>query len=360
MRSVLAVMKDHGGMQAVMPVVAILRRLGVQITLVTNGKATNLLSNQGEEVMTYQTAEEALKQLDPFPDILLTSMCSEGGIGRDLVPLLRKYHPSIRVVALQDSWGTRLWTDWALPKYRPDFICVNDQIGTELVKRAWPDFNTEHIKVLGYAMFDQYAHIDRISACKSARKKLDLDHNQRVILYCGQTVASGQTLYELIQTLSSLEYQYRLMPRQHPRMATDAPSIEAELWHKAEDEARYPLLRTTCTPMEAIAASDLVIGMFSTMLVEAACLRKPTVSIMYPKLGQAWFEKVSDGGQTRYPLESLGACSTARDPKQLREVLEEFFQDGTLHQEFAQKNAFPLDGKNAERIAEFVYALVSH
>ena len=358
--SVLAVMKDPGGIQAVMPVVEILRQLGMKVLLVANGKAAEVLPGQEEGVMIYNTSEEALERINPFPDLLITSICTGGGIGRDLVPLVRQRHPQAKVVAIQDSWSGGLFKEWNDLRYRPDFIFVNDDVGANLVKKAWPDFDSDRIKTLGYALLDQYASIDQVAIQKSARKKLGLSGDKPVILYCGQTVASGQTLYELIQSINDIQHHCYLMPRQHPRMATDAAPIETEYWHKAEYTATYPLLisSTICTATEAIVASDLVTGMFSTMLMEAACLQKPVVSIMYPELGQSWFETISSGRETKYPLESLGACSTTRNPKQLRKVLEVFFRDGTLHQELAQKNAFRLDGKNAERIAEFVYSLV--
>ncbi len=106
MDAILAVCKDPGGTNGVLPVVKVLRKdFGLDVRLIANGKAAELLANTNEDYEVLRSAEEITRRY-PKPKLMFTSVCSRGGVGRDLVPSLRDVCPT---VALHDFWGTRLF-----------------------------------------------------------------------------------------------------------------------------------------------------------------------------------------------------------------------------------------------------------
>ncbi len=95
------VCRDLGGTNGVLPVAKKLGEMGHQSLIIPNGKALEILPNLGIEFFTLDRALEVA----PLPNVVVTSMCSDGGIGRNFVPIMNM--AGIPVVAFQDYWGTR-------------------------------------------------------------------------------------------------------------------------------------------------------------------------------------------------------------------------------------------------------------
>lgn len=262
---VWAVCKDPGGTNGLLPVVKQLRNIGHDVKVIPNGKAVELLGGGNEECFTF---EQALA-LMPEPDVLVTSMCSDGGLGRNLVPLL--FRAGIPAVALQDFWGARLWTSWADPRYRPNYICVNDEIGADIVIKAWPEILRSRIKITGYPAMDKYANLDVEGTAARARLALGLTEKKPVILYAGSVEREGEVISEVVKVLNEIGADIYFVPRQHPRMKNNAPE-EVPHWEKAMDDFKGGTLiadSSACDTISIIAASDLVIAMYSAVNIEA-------------------------------------------------------------------------------------------
>lgn len=353
---VWAVVKDPGGLRAVMPVVNWLRKQGHSVLVITNGKAKEMLA-QGNDCVAVDKVDEVENY--PLPKVMLTSMCSAGGVGRDLVPLLRG--KKIPTVAIQDYWGARLYTDWPNLEHRPDHICVNDELGTQMVLQAWPEFDSARIQELGFAAFDHYAEYDQPAARKRAAQKLCLERNTApVILYGGQLEKTGQTLAELVYTLEVLGNEVVLIARPHPRMRENAPD-EAVTWNNAISQldcGRVITDSSSCDPDEVVSVSDLVVTMFSTMLVDAAYLRKPSIAMLYPESGQEAYRISSGGNLSEPPPVVLGCSKKATCRQELFELLGTFTSFGGLGIEHRQSEVFRSDGKSAERIGTFALSLI--
>lgn len=346
---VWAVCKDPGGMAGVLPVVKKLREMGQEVLFIANGKSAELLQGKAEFVV-YDKIESLLAE-NPPPKVLITSMCSGGGVGRDLVPLLRG---KTKVIALQDFWGARLWTDWADPKFRPDYICVNDVVGKRIVPDAWPDFGDDQIIITGYPAQDVYAGFDLKAASAKARSLLDLP-DKPIILFGGQLKKSGEALAELVTVLNEIGKDVCLIPRGHPRMKDNAPE-EMPKWEQALLSFRSGTLiadSSACDPQSLIAASDIVVSMYSTMLVEAAVLRKQNISLLYPEVGMQDFLKETGGGMKEFPLIELGCSAKATNRQKLLQYVKQAL-DSDLGLKPAQEQSFKVDGRNAERVVQFV------
>lgn len=79
--TIWAICKDPGGTAGVIPVSRALRSLGREVLIIANGKAIELLKKDGESFVYGESAEQMLREYGS-PELLLTSMCSKGGVGR--------------------------------------------------------------------------------------------------------------------------------------------------------------------------------------------------------------------------------------------------------------------------------------
>ncbi len=347
-----AVCKDPGGTAGILPVVDELTRRGYQVQLFADGKAVDLLPAIGRTFTASSSAEMLMSQDIQRPQFLITSMCSGGGIGRDLVPLL---HPDTTVVALQDTYGARLNTDWSESRYRPDFICVNDKVGADIVHRVWSDFDEKRISITGYPALDRYIDYNAQESAYTARLRLGLIQDKPIVVYCGQVDKAGQALRELVATLNTIERDVYLIIREHARMRDDAPS-EIGHWQAAIAEFKAGTLISDTAMLATqtlLASATVIVSMYSTVLIEAAVLRKPNIALLYPCVGMQQF--LSDTGHIMDELPSviLGCTAKASDSSELEQLLLKSF-DNQLDLRAAQERYFCLDGLNARRVADLI------
>ncbi len=350
MARIWAVCKDPGGTNGVLPVVKALRAKDHNVLMIANGKAVELLKDKEEHVV-YDSAEKVLEE-NPIPDVAITSMCSNGGVGRDLIPLLRGHAPT---VALQDFWGGTLWDEFA--KVRPDYITTNDQVGKKIIQTAWPDFNPDHIKITGFPALDKYKSVDVAAVTERVRAALGLDENKPIILVGGQADFSGQMLKEVVACLNALGQDIYLIPRAHPRMKDNWPE-EFGPWNEAVEQLRVGTVirdSSACDTPSVIACSSLIISMFSTIQIEAAVLRKPNISVWYPEVERVWYRSTNER-MGEFPLVRLGCAAKAENREALQALMARALNGG-LGLRLNQEQNFQLDGKNAERVADFVESL---
>lgn len=347
------VCKDPGGTNGILPVHRAWCRSGGRAALIANGTAVDLLLQRDIAFRWYPSPAAAHADI-PHPAALVTCMSSRGGLGRDLIPLLRGRYPTI---ALQDLWDGQLWTDWADPVYRPDAIVVNDVIGVEIIERAWPEYHQERIAVLGYPALDRYATLDVAATSTAARARLGIAPDEHVVLAIGALASSGTFLAEVVAALNELRNAVCLLPRTHPRMVQDAPEEQVPWEHALHSFTcgRVIADSSACTTDECVAASSVVIGMFSTVLVEAATIRRACIAVLYPNVGMAAFQHASEGHLDEFVPVALGACAKATDRASLVAALIAA-RDGSLAAQLqpAQECAFPTDGLAAERVAAYI------
>lgn len=352
------VVKDAAGLNNLLPVLEYLAGLShaPSVLLIANGKASEYLARTEQDFVSADKIESLVTR-HASPKILVTSMCSDGGIGRNLVPILRKQGAVI--IAVQDFWGARLGSEWKEIQYRPDFITTNDEIGRSIIQHLWSDFLPDHIVTTGFPSLDKYKGINVREESKTVRKVLGLKSDIPIVLFFGQGAGTAHALSELVAVLEDAPECY-FIPRPHPRAMKKE---EIPLWQKTLSRFSGKVVVDwfcQCRPDQLVAACSahqgVVVSMFSTTLVEAAAVRAPAISILYPKVGmRAMHEEVP--GLTQNPVVAGGsaACATNRD--QLKELIRKALCK-KLNLGKAQKRQFPLDGRNAERVARFVMSLL--
>lgn len=349
------VVKDLGGMNNLLLVLDYLSELSessISVLLIANGKSAEHLATTKRDFIVAENTVSLMQQYAP-PKLLVASMCSGGGVGRDLVPLLREQ--GTVVVALQDFWGARLEKEWRDPKYHPDHIVTNDAVGKAIIQRMWPDFSSDRIAVTGFPNLDRYAKIDTKKESAEVRGMLGLTRNLPIVLFFGQGEGTAHALQELIMVLEDMSPCY-LIPRPHPRAMEKK---EMPLWQKALARFRRGVVVdwfNQCKNERLIAACaqrrGVVVSMFSTTLMEAAAVRAPAISILYPESGMRLMQKEIPG-LLQNPVVEGGSAAFAGNRRQLRKSIHDALHK-KLDLEKAQREQFPLDGRNAERVTRLL------
>lgn len=357
MAKIWAVMKDPGGTNAVWPVVEELRRRKHIVLPIAHGKAIELLAEKKVSFVAAQDTNALQNEFLYLPDVYITSMCNDGGIGRNMIPALRSM--GIPTVAVQDYWGRTALTEFRDPRYWPDAVCAQDKLGKEMVLDAWTGYETVlrgRVEITGQPAFDVFAAIDVPATKMRVLKNSDCKESFQVVLYAGQLEASAETFASLVKALNCLPQPVRLIALKHPRMSSDAPE-EEKLWNEALGQFTngVVLKKGNFSTEEWVVASDLIVSMFSTLLATAAHLRKECLSILLPEAGG---KRLQESKWPFLPFEKLGSCAVARSQNEVEMLLKQALSVDGLGLRKNQKKHFRADGKGASRVADVIESLL--
>ncbi len=360
MAHILAFSKDAGGTEGVLPVVKELRRRGHIVTYGASGIALGMLADRGEYVIPVDSGESLLR-LAPSATLLVTSMCSRGGAGREAIPLCRAQ--GLRTVALSDTWGWK--NEFSDAQFWPDVVVVNDDVGAEIVRTqiAFSEARTK-VVVCGFPAIDRFAHVDSATLGTEARLRMGIGANAYVCLFQGQGRGAGVIHDEVVDALLALDCvspELYYIPRPHLRMASDYPA-EMRGWQLALERVRHSAWRVVedtknLSTESLIAMSSSVLSVFSTVLMEAAILRRDCVSIMMPTTGLTYYRE-STGYDGEYPLVALGCVRKVASPLELRMALIESVHTGIVGQTEAQEQQFDVSGNNAAKVAALIESVL--
>lgn len=381
-----AVGKDPGGTRGVMSVVNALRERGHRVLMILSGKAAELGKTTWHDLFDWHhtLVADSVGMSDPYPRAFITDMSSNGGLGRDLVTDMREH--GIPVIALQDYWGARMVPDedgpqWSEERFRPDALCVNDQEGVEIGRRAWPDYDEANFRITGYPAMDRFAAItpEDVSAAKAeVYAKLGMHCGYPLIFFPGGGHHTAHALSQLARALREITLTtpagvkmppVYLHARPHPRTVQNFPE-EAIPFQTALLAAQglQPVNvvfdqfgQFAASADKLMMASDLIVGMFSTVLVEGAYLRKPSIAFLDPEHGGRRFQPGTY--MPEFPLVPLGCTRPARNGHELVCALRDYLQ---APENFAamlrdqQERHFRTDGLSASRCANVVEELMNN
>jgi len=269
-------------------------------------------------------------------------------------------------ISFHDYWGISLLRQgWDNPKCHPDFMVVNDELDTDIVLRAWPDYERRQLITTGYPTSDEFAIPFDKTALKmelSSRLGVDLSVRPMVLAPIGILQNASKVLSEIVYALNQLALDAYFIPRFHPRMSKEAPE-EVNLCRIVQGEFKGNVLiddSSACSIQELLKASDLIISDYSTVLFHAVLLREPNISVWYlPEVQNEYHREF--GPVTRFmpepPFMTLGCTAKATDRTSLGQQISDTL-DGKLDMRAKQEKHFPLDGQNAKRAAEFILSLI--
>ncbi len=350
MQKIVAVCKDTGGFNAIFPVIELLKDL-YQIHWIAqaDGRAKDMLKERGCEFKIYNSSAIDTKDVVA----LVSSTCSLAG--QLMTPDFKKTCP---VILVQDQWTAGINDVWTDSTSRPNYVLVNDWLDKDIFLSSWPEFRDNQVIVTGYPALDKYASVELKTVRGRTRKTLGIEDSWKVVLFSGQWWHSGHALNEVVQSLNYLRLPVCLIARPHPAMKDNSPE-EVSVWENALQQFKFGKLisdSSVCNISDVIAASDLVVSMFSTTLMEAAVLRIPNIAVLYPGHGLKLYKEVANTEE--YPLVELGCCLEARDRDKLCELIS-LVLSFRINIRTNQERVFKLDGKNSTRAAQFIDSVIS-
>lgn len=359
MASIWATCRNPGGTLNLLPVIRCLRQSNHKFFVFAEGTAQAILQKEGEYFFDLD-----IKQLETFVrdtqlDLLLTTMCGKANHSRYLTATLRTR--GVPIIALQDTHiGDRLWKERLTPEERPDYICVNDQVGANIIRLAWPDFPPKNIFQTGFPALDKYACLPMY---REEADDLGVTESWQTVFYGGQLRNSATILAEIVTALNQLSRPVYFIPRAHARMAIEAPE-EVAPWQQAlqafSNGQLIQEIPNDISETVLLAISSLVLAKTSAVLNIAAAMHKPSIAVLYPDVGMKDFYGDCDNHLAEHPLVSLGCVAKAVSQEKLQELINAalFLPLEKLGLYQNQEQHFRLDGRNAQRTAQAISRLL--
>ncbi len=328
---------------------------GLSVHIATRGVATSHLTQRGIDATPVPDDVGPTALLDRVNPKLIAVGTSENSetLGLELVTTARaRKLPTLGLVDSIANAPFRFRGRTSDPlQWCPDRIAVPDLATRDEFTSL--GLSVDRIVVTGHPHWDDVREFNNERSASRRRLIRDAlphcDNNRQVIVFAAETSAgfdpaqfrispdytikgsgrnTGRTeivLDELLSALRSMRKRTYLILRLHPKnVRSDFEEHACEFDYISEKEA----------PLDVLAASDAVVGMTSMLLIEAALMGKPTLSIV-PRPGEArWLPTVAAGttpcAASRADVEREIAAIVS-DPKKVdRAVLERIFPTGAL------------------------------
>ena len=311
-RRILVVSRDPGGTNAILPLIAPLQALGNELKVYGKDAALSIYRKQNIDCADICVAipSGTQEETDEFvrktrPDLILTGTSSEDFTERHLWKAAERV--GITSFAVLDQWTNyrlRLISEGGNPMNGavsselivPSYFFIMDEFAKEEMCALGIDRNK--LVVSGQPFFDYIRKTgDKVTPQKveELRRELTESDGGQVFVFASQPIASihrqngmpedywGYTeetvLNSVVKTLSivtrDLATEVTLVLRLHPKDEVEAyKGVVGTL----PSSIKVVVDRGTDSNL-LLKASDLIIGMFSMLLLEAAILERPFISV---------------------------------------------------------------------------------
>lgn len=263
------------------------------------------------------------------------------------------HEEKIPSVLIQDFWGNHNRGRWIA---LPDMICVQDDLGKKLVLETWPNIPEDKVIITGQPAFDDLVSVDQVSANKELRRKFQLSQNWPIVHFSGGTYGMSEALIATIRALNMLRQPVYLFFCHHPNLfINDISNDFKKIYNECINILKElvfgeVVLSDFSTPSDLInAAADIVVSMYSVMLVKACYLRKNCISILVSE-SQQNLEKATGGLLKEFPPVVLGACLSGITDTEIAACLNKIFSNNVENIRIAQAKNFTTDGKSTQRV----------
>lgn len=286
-RKTLILARDPGAAGALAPVA---RRCASIIVGLEHARSVFHAAGLPMEVLSADddagTAARVLAALRP--DVLLTGTSRREAAPRDALWWVAARDAGIPSVALLDHWigyAQKFITTTPFDS-TPDVIAVMDAYARDQLREA--GCRDARLVVTGHPAFDALMTAD-VAGRATARERWHARANAPVLLFASEPIASDvgalrgydetDALALLLRALGDAPFQLviRPHPREHP----------ASLQRVLDEHGRAARVEVTLSGREAVAGADLVVGMTSVLLLEAAVTGRPVLSIQ-PGAREPW------------------------------------------------------------------------
>ncbi|MBI2057846.1 MAG: hypothetical protein HYT63_02590 [Candidatus Yanofskybacteria bacterium] len=309
-------LRDIGPANACLPVFKILNQRGLPVVIYAEGPAAEYLKNKTSFV-TRCKITDLLDSVRPSL-VVITPSTIGGAIPISLINEAKKRN--LPVILFEDLWSGHSCSEWNV---LPDAVCVVDSFAKKLVRESWLGYPESNIHITGGPVFDKFVNIQTGPAGYKLRKTLDLSKNWPVIFFPGEVFGMTQAVQMLVEALNGLNVPVYLILRDHlkitsPEASDEYKQIYLEYCGALKNlKAGIVINSSKLTSDEVNSGSDVVVGICSTMLVEACYMCKPVLHIWTPEIGQALFE-VASNTFAEMPTTNLGAALKAESVEEIK------------------------------------------
>ena len=345
MKRVLAYAHDPGGINAISPVINELNNY-FMVDVFCKRSLVGLFKNEG---INCSILDDKLDSIEMLRKLLVNHDYVAVVTGTSSNDYTEKYLwkaaeiEGVFSIAIFDGWcnyGIRFskWSVNTLDKYTigedicflPTVICVaDDYTKNKMVEEGIPE---KSIIVTGSPHFDEllkkYDNISKVDLIRYKKKEFG---KKKIILFGSDNISdeykdSETELYfgynektifdEVDKCLSSREKSdFVLVIRPHPKE-------DATYWkERVKQIKKYMAIVDDQLPLcDSILLSDIVISMFSIILIEACIIHKPILSV---QIGRNMIENP-------LVLEQMGLIDTIITEKGLKECLDQFFKGNIM------------------------------
>lgn len=371
-KRILSACWDAGPANNVGIVVKALRGMNIPIDLFAGGPAKAVLQGMDVQYLPYVDAKDTIATC-PDATLFYSGVdCNDRMPGAEIAHELMSQGKDLPILLQSDFWGAGIYRNEEWRNIKPTYFFGNDPRDAEIATVAFPLMNPKNALVVGWPWLDAYA--DQIQIGDNAtrlRQQLQIPNGMPIVFFAGQLNRTGEVFASLVKAIIELDKPVCLLGRIHPRMLPEndaegkwqneytayQTSVEAfQAWGKG----KYLLCNNPYKVEELIALADVVTGAFTTVLLESCVLRKPTIAILYPKVGMAEWLSVTGGKvMPEFPLTEIGCAAKADWDEKLKVLLKQAYT-GELGKilEPNQIQHFKSDGGNAQRVADQINALL--
>lgn len=361
----LAGVKDIGSANAVFPILRELQKNSHNILVYADGVSAEKFKDEYPIISALCPLEKVLDWFSYEYDIraAILGISSAGGV----VPVAftntcKKRR--IPVIAVEDYWASHCMVDF---EELPDIVCVQDELAKSLLLESWGSrgYYSNQVIVTGQPAFDHFKDTNCRSANKQLRESLKLDKSWPIIFFPGQIYGMAEALMIVIEALNSIGRPVYFIIRDHPRVSSLNAAEELRQIYKAYKDVPSKLNIGQLIDSSGLKSSDLctagadiVVGIYSTILVEACYMRKPTIVIWTPD-GQAGLEMESGNNLHRNPVAVSGAALEVSSSFDLIKAINLVYSGDISDMCNAQALHCKADGQSAIRVAQVINNIVN-
>lgn len=287
----------------------------------------------------------------------------------DLELLAEAKNRGLKTIGMACNWDHL--NKYFIPIRADYFLVQNELMKKEAVELQSCD--PDKIVAVGFPQFDAYLdYLASPTFSGEFRKEFGIPQNDRIILFISGSAYSldePEILKKICEWIEAGEFgEATLMIR--PYVITRDKEREEAKYREFVGRPRVVFnwvrrdknQETRRRYLSMLYHADVVIPIFSTMAIEAAIFKKPTVTIGF------------DGSQTRPPHQSIrrletmshfkhvldtGSVKIARSFPELRSSIKEYLANPEKDREsryaLVSNMCYKLDGKSSERIVDFLF-----
>jgi UDP-N-acetylglucosamine:LPS N-acetylglucosamine transferase len=345
-------LRDTGSVNVCLPVISILKGQGIPVSIYAEGFAQERLKEK-----LFFIPERKMDHLLNFvrPLLVVLTVATKGGsIPIDLNNEAKQRN--LPTVLVEEIWGGHAAFRWNV---LPDAVCVYDEFAKSLLFRSWPGYSESHVHITNMPIFDRLVNIQTEFAQHKLREALDLREDWPVVFFAGQAWGMPQAIKMFVEALNDFDKPVYLILTDHPAVVSAEATYKFKrIYSEYRKELNYLQVGKIVDPSglassEIMSGSDFVVGICSTMTIEACYLRKPVLTIWTPEIGQS-FSEVRSNIMTEWPTTNLGASLKAENVGEIKNCLQKILAGDTADMMEAQQKHFKTDGLSGERIAKSI------